>query len=105
MIARRNVERKNPRWLFIDNLSFDATEEDLEAYFERYGDIESVRIPRCRYTNSSRGIGFIAFTHKSMANKALVDGPHDILGRTIRVDLARAKRQDKNNHSKRYQPY
>lgn len=100
-----SVEGKDPRRLFIDNLPFDATEEDLEAYFERYGDIESVKIPQCRFTNNSRGFGFVAFIHKNMANEALDDGPHNILGRTIRVELARAKLEPKKNHSKRYQPY
>lgn len=107
MIANRSrsVDRMNSRRLFVENLPFDTTEEDLEAYFDRYGDIETVNIPLCRYTNRSRGFGFVEFTHKNMANEALDDGPHEISGRTIRVNLARTKSELKNKYSKRYQPF
>ena len=65
--------------LFIKNLSYSTSEDQIGSFFEKFGDLESVRI--LRSDGKSRGIGFVTFKNKDdaqeamkNANKAEVDG-------------------------------
>ncbi|GAB4852406.1 hypothetical protein Ancab_016599 [Ancistrocladus abbreviatus] len=65
--------------LFVCGISWDTTEDLLKDHFRQYGDILSSVIAKDRITGSSRGFGFITFSHSSHAEKALED-QHVILG-------------------------
>ncbi|HYE90806.1 MAG TPA: RNA-binding protein [Terriglobales bacterium] len=57
--------------LFVGNLSFQATEEDLRELFAQAGTVETVRIITDQFTGRPRGFGFVEMTTKEEATKAV----------------------------------
>ena len=57
--------------LFVGNLSFQATEEDLRELFAQAGTVESVRIVTDQFTGRPRGFGFVEMSTKEEAAKAI----------------------------------
>src|SRR5215207_1557849 len=57
--------------LFVGNLSFQATEEDLRELFAQAGTVETVRIITDQFTGRPRGFGFVEMTTKEEASKAV----------------------------------
>ncbi|UJR15756.1 hypothetical protein I4U23_002691 [Adineta vaga] len=76
--------------LKVDNLTYRTRVEDLRRYFEKYGSIGDIYIPRDQFSRSSRGYAFIRYFKKRDAEEALdrMDGA-DVDGREIRVQFAR----------------
>src|SRR5947209_104065 len=60
-----------PAKLFVGNLSFQATEEDLRELFQQPGTVESVRIVTDQFTGRPRGFGFVEMSTKEEATKAI----------------------------------
>ena len=60
-----------PAKLFVGNLSFQATEEDLRELFQQSGTVESVRIVTDQFTGRPRGFGFVEMATKEEATKAV----------------------------------
>ena len=60
-----------PAKLFVGNLSFQATEEDLRELFQQAGNVESVRIITDQFTGRPRGFGFVEMATKEEATKAV----------------------------------
>src|SRR5262245_40452169 len=60
-----------PAKLFVGNLSFQATEEDLRELFQQAGTVESVRIVTDQFTGRPRGFGFVEMTTKEESAKAI----------------------------------
>jgi RNA recognition motif-containing protein len=75
--------------LYVGNLPFSTTEEDLREMFEQHGPTVSVRVITDRETGRSRGFGFVEFEEESNAQKALeaLNGA-DMGGRSLRVNEA-----------------
>ena len=80
--------------LYVGNLSFDTTDEQLQQLFSEHGEVASATVVRDRDTNRSRGFGFVEFIQEADAQKAkeAVDGK-ELDGRTLKVDEARVPRQ------------
>jgi RNA recognition motif-containing protein len=57
--------------LFVGNLSFQATEEDLRELFAQAGVVETVRIITDQFTGRPRGFGFVEMATKEEAQKAV----------------------------------
>ena len=57
--------------LFVGNLSFQATEEDLRELFQQSGTVETVRIITDQFTGRPRGFGFVEMATKEEAGKAI----------------------------------
>jgi cold-inducible RNA-binding protein len=57
--------------LFVGNLSFQATEEDLRELFQQAGTVETVRIITDQFTGRPRGFGFVEMATKEEASKAI----------------------------------
>ena len=57
--------------LFVGNLSFQATEEDLRELFQQAGTVETVRIITDQFTGRPRGFGFVEMATKEEATKAV----------------------------------
>ena len=57
--------------LFVGNLSFQATEEDLRELFQQSGTVETVRIITDQFTGRPRGFGFVEMASKEEASKAI----------------------------------
>ncbi|KAI9179020.1 hypothetical protein H9P43_005682 [Blastocladiella emersonii ATCC 22665] len=75
--------------LFIGGLSYDTTNDTLQAHFEEFGKIEDAVVINDRETGRSRGFGFVTFAEESEADAA-IEGTNgsELDGRTIRVDKA-----------------
>ena len=80
--------------LYVGNLSFDTTDQELEAAFAEHGEVVSATVVRDRDTDRSRGFGFVEFAQEEDAQtaKAAMDGA-DLGGRALRVDEARAPKE------------
>ena len=78
--------------IFVGNLDFGTTEQDLRSLFERYGAVERVTIVTDRDTGRSRGFGFVEMSANSEADQAInaLNGT-DVNGRGINVNEARPK--------------
>ena len=79
--------------LYVGNLAFSTTEEELRELFETHGPIESVSVITDRETGRARGFAFVEFEEDSGAQAAMqaLDG-RDVGGRTIRVNEAHERR-------------
>ena len=82
------------RKLYVGNLSFDTTDQQLEQSFSEYGEIASATVVRDRDTNRSRGFGFVEFTQDADAQKAkeAMNGK-ELDGRALKVDEANPPRE------------
>lgn len=78
--------------IYVGNLSYQATEEDLRQAFEQFGQVDAARIVMDRYTNQSRGFGFVEMANDAEGQAAIegTDGT-DLRGRALRVNEARPK--------------
>lgn len=72
--------------LFLENIHYKCTENDLKKALDKFGYIESVRIPQNHYTKKNKGFAFVEFSKKEEADVVLNNTePIVIKGRTIRV--------------------
>jgi len=78
--------------LYVGNLSFQTTQQDLEELFGQVGQVESVSLVTDRDTGQSRGFAFVEMATKEEAQAAIqtLDG-RDVDGRALKVNEARAK--------------
>jgi len=81
--------------IFVGNLSFETTDEDLRAEFAAFGELTSVNVLKDKFTNKSRGFAFVEMPNKEEAMKAVeaLNGK-SINGRTINAAEAKP-REDK----------
>ena len=78
--------------LFVGNLTFTATENDLQDYFAQAGVVVSVNIMQDRMTGRSRGFAFIEMSSKEDAEKAIqMFHSKDFQGRPLTVNEARPR--------------
>jgi RNA recognition motif-containing protein len=78
--------------IYVGNLSFDVTEEELRQAFEPYGQVESASIVKDKFSGQSRGFGFVEMPTKAEATSAIsgLNGK-DLNGRTLNVNEARPR--------------
>jgi len=76
--------------LYVGNLSFNTTTQDLETMFGESGTVESTNIIEDRETGRSRGFGFVEMSSKEEAQKAIsaLDGK-EVDGRSLKVNEAK----------------
>ena len=83
---------ENGKKLFIGNLPYTVTSEDLEAAFAEAGTVTSAQIVTDRETGRPRGFGFVEMESDEMAQAAIeMWNEKDLKGRTIFVNVARPK--------------
>lgn len=75
--------------LYVGNLSFDTTENDLSALFEEVGEVESVRIITDRETGRSRGFGFVEMDDEAGTKAISQLNGTELAGRALTVNEAR----------------
>lgn len=78
--------------LFVGNLAFSTTKEELETAFSQYGSVTEVKIPIDRDTGRVRGFAFVTFSDQASAEAALAMDGTDLNGRAIRVNVAQEKK-------------
>ena len=80
--------------IYAGNLNYGLSEEDLEKVFSEYGEVTSVKIIRDKYTDQSKGFGFIEMADDAAAQKAIDElNGSEIKGRELRVNQARPPRE------------
>jgi RNA recognition motif-containing protein len=79
--------------LYVGNLPFSATEEELRELFERHGAVASVSVVTDRETGRARGFGFVEMADETAATDAIraLDGTQ-LGGRSLKVNEAQDKR-------------
>jgi RNA recognition motif-containing protein len=100
-LTERNKDQKEVRMqgskLYVGNLSFSVTKEQLEELFSNYGEVRQVNIIE------GRGFGFVEMSNPSEAEKAkeALNGS-DFKGRNLKVDQARPPRNRQRRDYRRY---
>ena len=78
--------------IYVGNLSYEATEDDLRQAFEAHGEVSAVSIIKDKVTGRSRGFGFVEMPDKNQANAAIQGlNLQEVRGRAITVNEARPK--------------
>jgi cold-inducible RNA-binding protein len=80
--------------LYVGNLSFETTENDLQDLFEQHGKVTEVALMMDRTTGRSRGFGFVTMNDTTEANAAIdaLNGK-EVSGRALTVNEARAREE------------
>ena len=83
--------------IYVGNLSFEITEEDLKEVFSEYGAVKKIHIPKDRETGRKRGFAFVEMESEADENKAIeaLDGA-EWMDRELKVNKARP-REDRNS--------
>ena len=80
--------------LFVGNLTYNSTENDLQDYFSQAGTVVSVDIMQDRATGRSRGFAFVEMGSQAEADKAVeMFHQKDFQGRTLTVNEARPREE------------
>jgi cold-inducible RNA-binding protein len=83
--------------LYVGNLSFQTSSEDLQQHFAQAGTVESAAVVEDRDTGRSRGFGFVEMASKEDGEKAIQQfNGTDLNGRNLTVNEARP-REDRGN--------
>lgn len=87
--------------IYIGNLSFSTTEEDLSKSFGEYGEVISAEIIKDKFTSTSKGFGFVQMPDDDAAFNAIRElNGKDLAGRKVRVSIAEEKPVRKVNKKK-----
>ena len=78
--------------IYVGNLSFDTTEEQLREQFSQFGEVESSSVIKNRETGRSRGFGFVIMPDDDQAQQAITEfNGKEVDGRTWKVNQARER--------------
>ena len=75
--------------IYVGNLSYDVTENELRDFFAQYGSIEDVKLIMDFNTGRSKGFGFITFATEDGSEKALSANGSEMSGRKLKVNAAK----------------
>ena len=80
--------------MYVGNLSFETTENDLQDLFEQHGAVNEVHLMMDRFTGKSRGFAFVTMNDNAQANAAMsaLNG-HELNGRALKVNEARPREE------------
>lgn len=88
--------------IYVSNLSFNVTDEDLEDFFADYGQVSSAKVITDKFTNKSRGFGFVEMPDDEAARKAIAELDGGIVeGRAIKVTEARPREERSGGNDRR----
>jgi RNA recognition motif-containing protein len=82
--------------IYVGNLAYEVTEEDLKEAFEAFGEIETIRVSKDNNTGRSKGFGFVEMSNNTDAQSA-IDGLNDqeLKGRALKVNTARPRTENR----------
>jgi RNA recognition motif-containing protein len=80
--------------IYVGNLHYEIGEDELKEIFEKFGEINSVKVITDKYSGRSKGFGFIEMLNDTEAKEAIdnLDGT-EIGGRNVKVNQARERRE------------
>ena len=89
--------------IYVSNIAFNATTEDLRQLFESYGAVDTIRIITDRDTGQSRGFGFVEMPDSDAAKAAIQNIQGKALaGRTLTVNEARPREPRRDPYQARW---
>jgi RNA recognition motif-containing protein len=78
--------------IYVGNLSFQATEDDLREVFAEYGEVSRISLPTDRETGKKRGFAFVEMKDETTEDAAIADlDGAEWLGRELRVNKAKPR--------------
>ena len=86
--------------IYVGNLSYDTSEENLKQYFEQFGEVERANVIKDKFSGKSKGFAFVTMNDVNAANKAIAEmNGKEIDGRRLVVNPARPRepRPPRNN--------
>ena len=76
--------------IYVGNLSYDLTEEQLRKEFEAFGKVDTARVVTNKYNDKSKGFGFVVMPNRAEAEAAIAAmSEKEVMGRKMRVNEAR----------------
>ncbi len=88
----RRIESMQGKKLYVGNLDYSVTKDDLSELFAEFGEVVEVTII------DGKGFGFVEMTEPADAEKAIADlDGKDLKGRAMKVNEARPKRDNRSN--------
>ena len=83
-----------PSKVFVGNLDFKATRDQVESLFAEAGEVQDVFIPVDRESGRPRGFAFVEFDSEDAAEKAIeMFDEHELGGRALRVNMAEERQR------------
>lgn len=81
--------------IYVANIPFKSTEQELKDLFEQFGEVSSAKIIIDKFTQRSRGFGFVVMDNDSEAQTAIrqLNGS-DFMGKTLTVNEARPRTEN-----------
>jgi len=88
--------------IYVGNLHFNVSEDELRKAFEEYGEVASVKVITDKYSGRSKGFGFIEMLNDKEAKEAIdnLNGT-EIKGRSVNVNQAREKENNTGGGERR----
>jgi RNA recognition motif-containing protein len=85
--------------IYVGNLSYEATANDLRRAFSSFGEVSSVEVVKDNATGRSRGFGFVEMPNDMEAQSALSGlNLRELRGRTMTLSVARPRRGKPRRH-------
>jgi RNA recognition motif-containing protein len=84
--------------IYVSNLSFNVQDEDLKEFFAEYGEVTSAKVIMDKFTNRSKGFGFVEMADDAAGQKAITELDGGMVeGRAIKVMIAKPREERTNN--------
>lgn len=89
--------------MYVGNLAYSVTEEDLREAFAAFGEVASVKIIKDNFSGQSKGFGFVEMPDNSQADQAIkaLNG-NQLKGRPLKVNQARPQGEKPARRPRRY---
>ena len=94
--ANYHSEKETKMNIYVGNLSYDISDEDLRMAFETYGQVESAKVIKDKYNGRSKGFGFVEMPAKAEAQSAInsLNGK-ELKGKALSVSEARPRNESR----------
>lgn len=80
--------------IYVSNLSFSVQDEDLREFFAEYGEVSSAKVITDKFTQRSKGFGFVEMPDEAAAQKAISELDGGVVeGRAIKVMIAKPREE------------
>ena len=80
--------------IYVGNLSYNTTDDDLRTLFSEFGDVDNANIISDKFSNRSKGFGFVEMSDQGAAETAINElNEKEIDGRKLRVNEARPREE------------
>jgi RNA recognition motif-containing protein len=87
--------------IYVGNLSYEATEEDLKEAFEVFGEVETVKVLKDYGTGRSKGFGFVEMSNNADAQSAInALNDKELKGQTLKVNMARPRTENRGGRGR-----